>query len=33
MACRVAALVLMQGDLDANYDAVKADTHPRPGEK
>ncbi len=32
MARRVAALILMQQDLDANYEAVKADTWPWPHE-
>jgi len=30
MARRIAALVLMQPELDANYEAVKADTWPWP---
>jgi hypothetical protein len=33
MARRIALLVLMQPDLDANYEAVKADTWPWPHEK
>jgi hypothetical protein len=33
MARRIASLVLMQPDLDANYEAVKADTWPWPHEK
>jgi hypothetical protein len=33
MARRIAALILMQPDLDANYDAVKADTWPWPHEE
>jgi len=30
MARRIAALILMQAELDANYEAVKADTYPWP---
>ena len=30
MASRIAALILMQPELDANYEAVKADTWPWP---
>jgi len=33
VARRIAALILMQPDLDANYEAVKADTWPWPEEK
>jgi hypothetical protein len=32
MARRIAALILMQPELDANYEAVKADTWPWPNE-
>jgi hypothetical protein len=32
MARRIAALILMQPDLDANYEAVKAGTWPWPRE-
>lgn len=32
MARRIAALILMQDELDANYEAVKADTYPWPGD-
>lgn len=30
MVHRIASLILMQPELDANYEAVKADTHPWP---
>jgi hypothetical protein len=33
MARRIAALILMQPDLDANYAALKADTWPWPHEQ
>ena len=33
MARRIAALILMQPELDASYEAVKADTWPWPREK
>jgi predicted helicase len=33
MARRIAALILMQPDLDANYEAVKADTWPWPRDE
>jgi hypothetical protein len=33
MAQRIAALILMQAELDANYEAVKADTWPWPDGK
>jgi predicted ATP-dependent Lon-type protease len=33
MARRIAALILMQAELDANYEAVKADTSPWPDGK
>jgi hypothetical protein len=33
MARRIAALILMQPELDANYETVKADTWPWPHEK
>jgi len=33
MARRIAALILMQPELDANYEAVKADTWPWPHQK
>jgi len=33
MARRIAALIVLQPDLDANYEAVKADTYPWPAEK
>jgi Type ISP C-terminal specificity domain/N-6 DNA Methylase len=33
MARRIAALILMQPELDANYEAVKADTYPWPAEE
>jgi len=33
MARRIAALILLQPELDANYEAVKADTWPWPQEK
>ncbi len=32
MARRIAALILLQPELDANYEAVKADTYPWPAE-
>jgi hypothetical protein len=32
MVRRIAALILLQPDLDANYEAVKADTWPWPGD-
>lgn len=33
MARRIAALILMQPELDANYEAVKADTWPWPQDR
>jgi len=33
MARRIAALILMQPDLDANYEAIKADTWPWPRQE
>jgi hypothetical protein len=33
MARRIAALILMQTDLDANYEAVKADPWPWPRQE
>ncbi|MCU0914367.1 MAG: hypothetical protein MUC88_07390 [Planctomycetes bacterium] len=33
MARRIAALILMQPELDANYEAVKADTWPWPSQR
>ncbi len=33
MARRIAALILMQSDLDANYEAIKADTWPWPHDE